>query len=144
MIARVAPLMPRFVVIAAALLAPTACSRSAPPGVRIVEPTEGAVLAGPSVRVVLEATGIEIAPAAEQRAGTAHHHLFLDTDLPAPGDTIPAGVTGIIHLGRGQTEFTFEGVTPGQHRVIAVLADPWHVPIKSAATDTVRFTVSPP
>jgi len=131
-------------VVAAALLAMAACSRPAPPGVRVVELAEGAVLAGPSVRVVLEASGIEIAPAAEQRAGTAHHHLFLDTDLTAPGDTIPAGVTGIIHLGRGQLEFTFEGVAPGQHRVIAVLADAWHVPTRSAATDTVRFTVSPP
>lgn len=134
----------RGVVLAGAVLLVAACSRPAPPGVRVVEPAEGAVLAGPSVRVVLEATGIEIAPAAEQRAGTAHHHLFLDTDLTAPADTIPAGVTGILHLGRGQTEFTFEGVTPGQHRVIAVLADPWHIPTKSAATDTVRFTVSPP
>ncbi len=131
-------------VVAAALLAMAACSRPAPPGVRIVEPAEGAVLAGLSMRVVLEATGIEIASAAEQRAGTGHHHLFLDTDLTAPGDTIPAGVTGIIHLGRGQAEFTFEGVAPGQHRVIAVLADPWHIPTTSAATDTVRFRVSPP
>lgn len=134
----------RGVVLAGAVLLVAACGKASGPAVRIVEPAEGAVLAGPSVRVVLEATGIEIAPAAEQRAGTAHHHLFLDTDLTAPGDTIPAGVTGILHLGRGQTEFTFEGVTPGQHRVIAVLADPWHIPTKSAATDTVRFTVSPP
>ncbi|MGH7675549.1 MAG: DUF4399 domain-containing protein [Gemmatimonadales bacterium] len=110
--------------------------------VRIVEPAEGAAITESSVRVVLEATGIEIAPAAEQRPGIAHHHLFLDTDVTAPGDTIPAGTTGIIHLGRGQTEFTFDGLSPGEHRVIAVLADAWHVPHGSWRTDTVRFTVA--
>jgi hypothetical protein len=109
-----------------------------------MEPADGATLTGPAVRVVLHAEGIELAPAAELRAGTAHHHLFLDTDLTPAADTIPAGVTGIIHLGRAQTEFTFDSVGPGEHRVIAMLADPWHVPTKPLAVDTVRFTVTAP
>ncbi len=109
--------------------------------VRIVEPADGATLGEPGVRVVLQAAGIEIAPAAEQRTGTAHHHLFLDTDVTPAGDTIPAGVTGIIHLGRAQTGFTFDSVAPGAHRLIAVLADAWHVAHPSWRTDTVRFVV---
>ncbi|HEX9705366.1 MAG TPA: DUF4399 domain-containing protein [Gemmatimonadales bacterium] len=121
-----------------------ACARAAAPSARIVEPVEGATIAGPAVRVVLEASGIEIASAAEQRAGTAHHHLFLDMDVTPPDDTIPAGVTGIIHLGRAQTEFTFESVSPGPHRLIAVLADAWHIPTKPLAVDTVTFTVNTP
>lgn len=111
--------------------------------VRIVEPGDGAAVATPRVRVVLEAAGIEIAPAAQQRPGTAHHHLFLNTDVTPAGDTIPSGVTGIIHLGRGQTEFTFDSVRAGEHRVIAVLADAWHVPITPWAMDTVRFLAAP-
>jgi Ethanolamine utilization protein EutJ (predicted chaperonin) len=98
---------------------------------------------GPSVHVVLEAKGIEIAPAAEQRAGTAHHHLFLDTDVTAGEVGIPAGTPGIVHLGKGQSDYTFEVVTPGPHRLIAVLADPNHVPLKPLVADTVRFTVKP-
>ena len=109
--------------------------------VRIVEPTEGATVAGRSVRVVLDAQGVPIVPAAEQRPGTAHHHLYLDTDLGARRDTIPAGVTGIIHLGRAQTEFVFDSLAPGEHRIIALLADAWHVPLSPAAADTVRITV---
>ncbi|MGH7645947.1 MAG: DUF4399 domain-containing protein [Gemmatimonadales bacterium] len=126
----------------AALVLLAACRAGPPITVRIVEPAEETSVAEPRVRVVLEATGIEIAPAAEQRPGIAHHHLFLDTDVTAPGDTIPAGTTGIIHLGRGQSEFTFDSLLPGEHRVIAVLADAWHVPHGSWRTDTVRFTVA--
>ena len=114
---------------------------SAKPRVQIVEPKNGATVEGPNVKVVLEATDIVIAPASEQKAGTAHHHLFLDRDPSPPADTIPQGVTGIIHLGRAQTEFLFEGLSKGEHRVVAVLADPWHVPVKDAGTATVRFTV---
>ncbi len=133
----------RIAVPAAAALVLAACAQATARRVRILEPKEGAVLAGPDVRVALEARGIEIAPAAEQRPGTAHHHLFLDTELTPPDEKIPAGVTGIIHLGRGQSEFTFEKVGPGLHRLIAQLADPNHVPLKPLVVDTVRFRVGP-
>jgi hypothetical protein len=134
---------PSFATLLAGAAALAACRGQPPAIVRIVEPAEGAVVSGPSVRVVLAADGVEIAPAADLRRGTAHHHLFLDSDVTAPGDTIPAGVTGILHLGRGQTEFTFDSLAPGAHRIIAVLADPWHVPLPNAATDTLTVTVPP-
>ena len=113
------------------------------PRVRIVEPKQGATVTGKTVHVVLEAKGVEIAPAAEHRAGTAHHHLFLDTDVTAADAGIPIGMAGIVHLGKGQKEYSFEAVTPGPHRLIAVLADPNHVPLKPLVADTVRFTVKP-
>lgn len=109
----------------------------------IDEPEEGAIVTGPTVHVLLYARGVEIAPAAEHRAGTAHHHLFLDTDLTASDVGIPAGMPGIVHLGKGQSEYTFEAVAPGPHRLIALLADPNHVPLKPLIADTVRFTVKP-
>lgn len=129
------------VVLAGVVVVAAACRGKPAVAVRIVEPADGATVAAPRVRVVLEATGIEIAPAAEQRPGTAHHHLFLDTELTPPGDTIPSGVTGIIHLGRAQTEFTFDSVAPGPHRLIALLADPWHIPLEPLVADTVTVTV---
>jgi hypothetical protein len=134
--------------VAFGLGAPAAAAQSpgnpAPaPSVRIMEPKQGATVTGTMVHVVLEAQGVEIAPAAEHRAGTAHHHLFLDTDLTGPAAAIPVGMPGIVHLGKGQSEYTFEGVTPGAHRLIALLADPNHVPLKPLAADTVRFTVQP-
>ncbi len=118
-----------------------AADQGRPVRVDIVEPTGGAIVDSRDVRVVLAVSGVEIAPASEERAGTAHHHLFIDRELGLPADTIPSGVTGIVHLGRGQTEFVIQGLGPGEHTVIAVLADWAHVPLQPLATDTVRFTV---
>lgn len=126
--------------------APVAAAQSSAPApaavhVRIVLPKGSSTVTGPSVHVVLEAQGIEIAPAAEHRAGTAHHHLFLDTDVTAADAAIPMGTPGVVHLGKGQSEYSFEGVAPGTHRLIAVLADPNHIPLKPLVADTVRFDV---
>jgi hypothetical protein len=112
-----------------------------PARVVITEPADGAEVVGPGVRVVLAAQGIAIVPATDERPGTGHHHLYLDRDAPLPGDTIPQGVTGIIHLGRAQTEFTFDSLSPGEHRVIAVVANWAHVALDPPVMDTVRFTV---
>jgi len=127
-----------FRVFAVAALA--ACARPHP-AVRISEPADDATVSGPAVRVVLEVSGVELAPAGEQRPGTAHHHLFLDVDPPPAGEVVPVGVPGVIHLGKAQTEFTFDSVAPGRHRIIAVLADPSHVALPNAVRDTVFVTV---
>ncbi len=127
-----------------AVLAAVACAGGEGAArVEIIEPADGAVVNRRDVRVVLAAAGVEIAPASEERSGTAHHHLFIDRAITPPSDTIPAGVTGIIHLGRGQTEFVLQGLTPGPHSAIAVLADWAHLPLDPLAIDTVRFTVRP-
>lgn len=115
----------------------------AAPAVRvdIVEPAGGATVAGPDVRVRLEVAGIEIAPIAEARPGTAHHHLFLDVDVASWETMIPLDDPQIVHMGDGRTEHTFAGLAPGPHRVIAVLADPAHFPLDPPVADTVSFTV---
>lgn len=134
---------PRRLVGAALALVMAACAPPEPASVQILQPADGDTVGGPNVHVVLEAGGVEITAADDHRAGTAHHHLLVDRDVTPFADTIPSGVTGIIHLGRGQTEFTLEGLEPGEHRVIAVLADWAHVPLSPPAVDTVRFTVRP-
>lgn len=131
----------RFVAAAFALLI-AAFARQTPARVRIVQPKNGDTVKTTDVRVVLEAQGIEIAPAAEKRPGTGHHHLFLDTDPTPPDSMIPVGVSGIVHLGRGQSEYTFTGVAAGSHRLIAVVAGWDHVPIKPLVVDTIRFVVA--
>ncbi|OLC05617.1 MAG: hypothetical protein AUH46_02105 [Gemmatimonadetes bacterium 13_1_40CM_70_15] len=108
--------------------------------VKITAPPNGATVSGP-VKITLVATGVEIVPATIERPGTGHHHLFVDRDVTPVNDTIPRGVTGIIHLGRGQTEFVLDSLKPGPHRVIAVVADWNHVPLKPLVVDTLRFTV---
>ena len=126
------------------ILACVPCAAQAQAGkpakVKITTPANGATVSGP-VKVTLQATGVEIVPATDERPGTGHHHLFVDHDLTPVTDTIPRGVTGILHLGRGQTEFVLDSLKPGPHRVIAVVADWKHVPLKPLVVDTVRFTV---
>jgi hypothetical protein len=109
---------------------------------KIVSPKQNATVTGSTVQVVLQAEGVQIAPAAEHKPGTAHYHLFLDTNLTPADSAIPMGIAGMVHLGKGQSEYTLE-VAPGAHRLIVELADPAHVPMKGASTDTVRFTVKP-
>ena len=108
--------------------------------VRIIAPRNGATVTGP-VTIKLRATGVQITPATVEQPGTAHHHLFVDKDLNWLHDTIPQGSPGIIHLARGQTEFTLDSLAPGKHRVIALLADWRHIPLNPLVADTVTFTV---
>ncbi len=127
----------------AAALLPGAAPAQAKPSeakVKITSPTNGATVTGP-VKVTLTTIGVEIVPATVERPGTGHHHLFVDRDVTPVNDTIPRGVTGILHLGRGQTEFVLDSLKPGPHRVIAVVADWKHVPLKPLVVDTVKFTV---
>jgi uncharacterized protein DUF4399 len=132
--------IPRVVLGAGMFLPAAASAQAAHAKVKIVAPANGATVSAP-VKVVLQATGVEIVPATVERPGTGHHHLFVDHDLTPVDDTIPRGVTGILHLGRGQTEFVLDSLKPGPHRVIAVVADWKHIPLKPLVVDTVRFTV---
>ena len=121
----------------------TACQKGSRASVTIDTPTAGDTVRGAAVHVTLSASGVELAPAADERPGTAHHHLFLDVDTGPLDQKIPSGVPGVIHLGRAQTEHHWDSVAAGPHRIIAVLADWQHVPLASAAADTVRFVVQP-
>jgi uncharacterized protein DUF4399 len=129
-------------VVCGALLAPVALAAQAKagPSVKITSPRNGETVHGP-VKVTLQATGVEIVPATDERPGTGHHHLFVDHDLTGISDTIPKGKTGILHLGRGQTEFVLDSLKPGPHRVIAVVGDWRHIPLNPLVADTVTFTV---
>lgn len=109
--------------------------------VTILEPAEAAEVQGPNVFVRLTAEGVEIVPAGEIVAGTGHHHLYLDADLTDGSAPVPTVPGQIIHLGTGVSEYTFEGVAPGTHRLIAVVADGIHVPLQPWVVDTVTFTV---
>ena len=109
--------------------------------VTISSPAEGDTIHGDTVHIVLGATGIELAPAAEGRAGTAHHHLYLDTDLGTPDQPIPAGTPGIVHLGKAETTYDWVNVAPGPHRIITILATPAHVPLSPLVADTVHIVV---
>ena len=128
-----------------ALGAAMACSEIQTAAVQIEAPLDGTIIHTDTVNVTLSATGVEIV-AADGLAtpGRAHQHIFLDVDLTPAGEPIPAGVEGIYHLGTGASAYTITELTPGPHRLIAVLALGDHVPLDPWVVDTVHFTVDEP
>ncbi len=72
--------------------------------------------------------------------GTGHYHLFLDTAPSADSVAIPPTSAKIVHIGTGDSTYTFKGLAPGQHEIIAVIGYGDHVPMPSRR-DTVRFVV---
>lgn len=115
----------------------------APPpaaSVSITFPGDGSEIDGPNLTVELSTT-VRIVPAGEMLPGTGHHHLYLDADLTEVDVPVPTVPGSIIHMGDGSSEYLFEGVSPGEHRLIAVVADGAHVPLQPLVVDTVMFTV---
>ncbi len=109
--------------------------------VTILAPAEGDTVSGDSVVVRLAASGVRIVPAGDTTAGTGHHHLYLDQDLGRPGEVVPSIPGHVVHLGTGVSEYVFTDVPPGEHRLIAVVANGLHVPLQPWVTDTVTFVV---
>ncbi|MDE2943149.1 MAG: DUF4399 domain-containing protein [Gemmatimonadota bacterium] len=109
--------------------------------VRITQPEEGATV-GPDVLVVMETEGIEIVSITPPVVGTGHHHLYVDVELTPLSDLIPQNDPQIIHMGDGSTEYMLEGLAPGEHRLIAVVANPAHIPLDPPVVDTLHFTVA--
>jgi len=109
--------------------------------VTILEPADGSTIDGPELRVVLDLSGMEVRPAGDNTPHSGHHHLYLDHDLTDPTEPIPAIPGQVIHMGDGSSEYLFEGVAPGQHRIIAVVGDHIHMPIQPWVVDTVFVTV---
>lgn len=120
---------------------PAAEAAQETPDVTILEPAEGAEIEGPSVTVRLGVENLQIALAGDMTEGTGHHHLYLDADLTSVDEPIPSVEGSIVHMGDGSSEFTFENVEPGAHRIIAVVGDGLHVPLQPLVVDTVNFVV---
>lgn len=71
-------------------------------------------------------TGMEIAPANTRRRNAGHHHLLIDTGLPAMGQPIPSDFNH-LHFGGGQSEAEIL-LSPGRHTLQLLFADHDHVP----------------
>lgn len=108
--------------------------------VYIIKPADGARVKSP-VTVVFGLTGMGIAPAGVKFDNTGHHHLLIDTALPADL-TLPLPATdGIRHFGKGQTEVTLD-LPPGKHTLQLVFADFTHTPFTpNVASTKITITV---
>jgi hypothetical protein len=123
--------------------AQNALPRTASPAtakVYIVSPANNAMVKSP-VTVVFGLSGMGIAPAGVQFENAGHHHLLIDTDLPANvGMPLPT-TDNIRHFGKGQTEAAIE-LKPGKHTLQLVLGDHQHVPfLPVVASQKITITV---
>ena len=121
--------------------AAVASGAAAPAAVEsIISPAEGDST-GSDVTVVLAKQGVTIEPAGGARVeGIGHHHLFLDTVATAAGEVIPPTSAHVIHIGTGDSTYTFKGLSPGPHTIIAVIGYGDHAAMEMRR-DTVRFVV---
>lgn len=94
--------------------------------VYIISPKNGATVKSP-VTVQFGLKGMGIAPAGVKFENTGHHHLLIDTDVPADASApLPTSDT-VRHFGKGQTEASVE-LKPGKHTLQLVLGDMNHTP----------------
>lgn len=108
-------------------------------GAYIVSPASGDTVTSP-VTVVFGLGGMGVAPAGTEKENTGHHHLLIDTGLPAMDEPIPAD-DNHVHFGGGQTQVQIE-LTPGEHSLQLLLGDLNHIPHDPPVmSDVVAVTV---
>ncbi|TQI74264.1 uncharacterized protein DUF4399 [Bosea sp. AK1] len=99
----------------------------AAPGARVffIDLQDGATI--PSrAKIRFGAEGISVTPAGTTSANGGHHHLLVDTELPALDREIPSDFNH-LHFGRGQTEVELS-LPPGDHTLQLLMGDHEHVP----------------
>jgi len=133
------------VLLAAALQAATAVAEptAAPENAQVyfIWPHDGTVVNGGKFWVRMGLRNMGVAPKGVKMANVGHHHLLVDTELPAMDQQIPND-RNHLHFGAGETEARIE-LPPGKHTLQLLLGDQDHVPheppiYSSRITVTVR------
>jgi hypothetical protein len=100
------------------------CKKSEPTGeVFFVEPIDNAEVTSPFL-VKFGVKDLEVAPAGEIKPNSGHHHILINLDSIASGETIPADEKH-IHFGKGQTE-TSLSLDPGTYKITLQFANGAH------------------
>lgn len=110
--------------------------------VYIISPRDGETIKGPVV-VRFGLKGMGVAPAGIKLENTGHHHLLIDTAVPAEAGLPLPTSDKVVHFGKGQTETTLN-LAPGKHTLQLILGDFLHIPHNPAVVSKiVTITVSP-
>lgn len=91
----------------------------------IISPAHGETVRSP-FKVTFGLSGMGVAPAGIDVAKTGHHHILIDTAVPALDRPLPA-TDQIRHFGGGQTEVWLT-LPPGRHTLQLLLGDKLHIP----------------
>jgi hypothetical protein len=99
-----------------------------PPGAEeyIIWPSDGTVIHGGKLWVRMGLRNMGVCPKGVAVPNTGHHHLLIDTDLPALDQEIPSD-RNHLHFGAGETDARVE-LPPGKHTLQLILGDQNHVP----------------
>jgi hypothetical protein len=126
------PIAPLACLAALALFTSAVAREPSPAGaeVYIVSPKDGAKVTSP-VTVVFGLKGMGVAPAGIKFDNTGHHHLLIDSEVPADLSQPLAANEKSVHFGKGQTE-TALTLPPGKHTLQLVLGDSLHIPHEPA------------
>ena len=100
--------------------------------VYIISPKNGETVKSP-VTIRFGLKGMGVAPAGVKFENTGHHHLLIDTDVPADLNAPLPTSDNVRHFGKGQTEASIE-LKPGKHTLQLVLGDDKHTPHNPAVT----------
>ena len=122
-----APTAPMKVTVSTPKLAAGYEKVAAAPGSKLyfINLKNGDSVASP-VTIQFGLSGMGVAPAGIEKAGTGHHHLLIDVDSIDINAPIPNS-DQLRHFGLGQTEVTLP-MTPGKHTLQLLLADQNHIP----------------
>lgn len=89
-------------------------------------PNDGEVINARQFRVWFGLRNMGVAPAGVAKAGTGHHHILIDTDVPPLDEPIPSDPNN-LHFGGGQSEAMIE-LDPGVHTLQLLFGDENHIP----------------
>ena len=92
----------------------------------IVWPPDGAVISGGRFWLRMGLRNMGVAPKGVKMANVGHHHVLIDTGLPAMDQQIPND-RNHVHFGAGETEARIE-LPPGKHTLQLLLGDDNHMP----------------
>jgi hypothetical protein len=130
----------KLLALAAVAAALVGCSSmmSPAPSVALVEPADGATVSSP-FKVRFGVKGMAVAPAGDIVANSGHHHLLINLDAVASGESVPFSERH-LHFGKGQTEADVT-LAPGSYRLTAQFANGAHQSYGPAMSQTIRVTV---
>jgi hypothetical protein len=89
-------------------------------------PADGTVINGGKFWVRMGLRNMGVCPKGVNIPNVGHHHLLIDTALPAMDQPIPSD-RNHLHFGAGETEARIE-LPPGKHRLQLLLGDHDHMP----------------
>jgi hypothetical protein len=105
---------------------------------RIVEPADGATV-GTTFKVKFGIKGMKVEPAGDVVSNSGHHHLLINLDSIAAGESIPF-TEKHMHFGKGQTEAEVK-LAPGQYTLTAQFANGAHQSYGKAMSHSIKVTV---